>query len=119
RESARSELQTETRERIIEEDVGGLAGPDKTIARVMLCTLLNQKCIAATYTDRSKKSSWRGQRHRLIQVWPENTDLWDEYMRLRQDRGGDDPDARIAHQFYADRRAAMDAGAVVTNPHRF
>lgn len=119
RESASSETQTETRERIIEEDIGGLAGPDKTIARVMLCTLVNRTCIAATYTDREKKPSWRGQRHKLLEARPDSEDRWDEYLSLRSGRGLDDPDARVAHRFYLDNREAMDAGAVVTNQLRF
>jgi hypothetical protein len=119
RESARSELQTQTRESIIEEDIGGLAGPDKTIARVMLCTLINRTCVAATYTDRAKKPSWKGQRHKLLAVMPERADLWEEYIALRKGRGDDDPDARKAHEFYLANREPMDAGAVVTNPYRF
>lgn len=119
RESAESETQTEDRERIIEEDIGGLAGPDKTISRVMLCTLLNHTCIAATYTDRTKKPSWKGQRHKLLETPPAREDLWAEYVTLRQSRAETDPDARVAHQFYLANRADMDAGAVVTNPYRF
>lgn len=119
RESARSETQTDTRSHIIEEDVGGLAGPDKTIARVMLCTLINRTCVAATYTDRSKKPSWKGQRHQLLLKKPDHAGLWDEYMQIRQGRSETDPDARVANQFYLDRRQEMDAGAEVTNPYRF
>jgi hypothetical protein len=119
RESARSELQTETRERIIEEDIGGLAGPDKTIARVMLCTLINRMCIAARFTDRKKKPSWKGQRHKLMSSPPERMDLWEEYIGLRSGREPDDPDARKAHAFYLLNRDAMDSGAVVTNEQRY
>lgn len=119
RESARSELQTVNRQAIIEQDIGGLAGPDKTIARVMLCTLINDSCIASIYTDRKRKPSWRGQRHRLLSTLPERGDLWDEYIAMREGRGEDDPDARRAHEFYSARRKQMDAGAIVTNPYRF
>lgn len=119
RESAKSETQTENRESIVEQDVGGLAGPDKTVSRVMLCTLINRTCIAATFTDRTKKPSWRGQRHKLLLKMPDKMDLWEEYTSLRQNRGTDDPDARFAHQFYLAHRAEMDFGAVVTNPYRF
>lgn len=119
RESAKSETQTETREHIIEEDVGGLAGPDKTIARVMLCTLINRTCNAAVFTDRAKKPSWRGQRHRLLLKKPDRETLWEEYIQLRQNRADLDPDARVAHRFYLANREAMDAGSEVTNPYRF
>ncbi len=119
RESARSQLQTGTREQIIEEDVGGLGGPDRTIARIMLCTLINRTCIAATFTDPALKPSWRPQRHKLLLKLPERTDLWEEYIDFRKGRANDDPDARQAHAFYLANREAMDAGAEVTNPYRF
>jgi len=119
RESAASEIQTATREKIVEEDVGGLAGPDKTVARVMLCTLINRTCVAATFTDKTKKPSWRGQRHKLLKEKPTRADRWDEYIALRQARADDDPDARVAHKFYLEHREEMDAGAVVTNEFRF
>lgn len=119
RESARSEMQTETREKIIEEDIGGLAGPDRTISRVMLCTLINRTCIAAMFTGDDKKS-WGGQRHKLLAALPDNRALWDEFVDMRKNRNkDDDPDGRVAHQFYLERREAMDAGAVVTNEFRF
>lgn len=118
RESARSELQTNTRELIIEEDIGGLAGPDKTIARTMLCTLLNHTCIAAKFTSK-QKPSWKGIRNKLMPALPERMDLWEEYISLREGRAPEDPDARKAHEFYLANREAMDAGASISNPHRF
>lgn len=119
RESARSELQTDNRARIIEEDIGGLAGPDQTIARVMLCTLINRTCIAATYTDRAKKPSWRGQRHRLVEKFSEREDIGDQYIQLRQNRTADDADARVAYEFYLAHQAEIEASVVVTNPYRY
>ncbi len=119
RESARSETQTESRENIVEQDVGGLAGPDKTVSRVMLCTLINRTCVAATFTDSTKKPSWRGQRHKLLLKYPDNMALWEEYISLRNARGAEDPDARAAYRFYLANKEAMDLGSVVTNPYRF
>jgi hypothetical protein len=119
RESARSALQTETNENTIEQDIGGLGGPDRTVARVMLCTKINDTCIAAIFTDRKKKPSWRGRVYKLLDKNPDRMDLWAEYIELRQGRGDDDPDARKAHEFYLENREAMDEGSLVTNPYRF
>ncbi len=119
RESARSALQTSTRMSGIEDDIGGLSGPDRNIARIMLCTKINDTCIASIYCDKKKKPSWRGRTYKLIEVWPTRMDLWEEYISLRQGRDDDDPDARKAHQFYLADRATMDTGAIVTNPYRF
>lgn len=120
RESAASDHQIETRRLIIEQDIEGVGGPGKTLARVMLCTLMNRKCIAATYTDREKQPSWSGRRFRRILKWPDRTDLWEEYIAFRQDdfRNGD-RHARRAHHFYIKNRKAMDAGAVLANPYTF
>jgi len=120
RDSARSDMQTETRERTIDEDIAGLGGPDKRIARVMLCTLINRTCVAATFTDRTKRPSWRGRRNRSLVTLPTHIDLWEKYVALRRDRDADtDPLARVASQFYISNRAKMDDGAVLGNPQRF
>jgi hypothetical protein len=119
RDSARSETQTEVRESIIEEDIGGLAGPDRTISRVMLCTLINRTCIAAKYTDRSIKSSWKGVRNKIIEEWPERQDLCEQYISLRKTRTEDDPDARVAFRFWRDNLEEIERGSKVTNPYRF
>lgn len=118
RESAESESLTDDRVHIIEEDVGGLAGPDRSIARVMLCTLINRTCIAAIYTDREKRPSWRGLRIKLLERMP-TSDLADEYIARRQQRTDEDPDAREAHRFYVTNQEEIEADAVTTNPYRF
>lgn len=120
RESAASPSQTETRERIIDQDVAGLAGPGRRISRLMMCTLINRTCVAATYTDPALKPSWTGKRFRWLIQPPDRTDLWDQYIQLRNNRDPEaDPYAREAHEFYRANRKLMDAGAVVSNPDRF
>lgn len=120
RESAHSELQTGSRIDIIDADVGGLGGPDRVVSRVMLCTLINRSCAAWVFTDRTQRPSFRGQRHKLIAKMPDNVKDWDTYVSMRQSRNIDaDPDAREAHRYYIERREAMDAGHVTTNPYRF
>src|SRR5690606_18734219 len=59
-------------------------------------------------------------RFRYLIKPPDRLDLWQEYVAQRQaDLQSGDDFARTAHRFYLDNRAAMDAGAVVANPHRF
>ena len=120
RESAASQTQTAARERIIEQDIAGLAGPGLRISRVMLCTVINRHCIAAKYTDRREKAGWRGQRYKAIQRLPEAAEFWEQYIELRRTRDPDkDPDARAAHKLYQRERAVMDAGALVANAANF
>lgn len=119
-QSARSEVQRETRTRIIEQDVSGLAGPGKTIAKFMLCTIICPGCVADTFTDKTKKPAWDGERIAALMEFPDREDLWEEYMRLRREgQMTDDPHGRIAHGFYKKNRKAMDAGSLVAWPARF
>ena len=119
-QSARSEVQRETRTKIIEQDISGLAGPGKTIAKFMLCTIICPGCVAETFTDRSKKPSWDGERIAALPHFPDREDLWEEYMRLRREgQIADDIHGRAAHHFYLANRKAMDAGAEVAWPARF
>src|SRR5574343_180393 len=121
RESANSKDQIKSRETIIEGDIGGRGGAGKKFARVMLCTIMKKGCLSERYTDRKQKPSWKGRRYRLLVSLPTREDLWEEYM-LRRQIGMEtlsDPEGRGATQYYLERRAEMDAGAVVSNPGRF
>jgi hypothetical protein len=120
RDSARSGSQTELRIRTIEQDLAGLGGPGKRLARVMLTTTPNSYSLSATYIDRTRKPSWKGQRMQFIVEWPKRKDLWDRYMEERQtnQNTGDDT-ARGANAFYLANYEAMNDGADVGNPARF
>lgn len=119
-ESARSPVQIKNRTRVIEQDVAGLAGPGKTMATFMLCTIIQRGCVADSFTDRAKKPAWDGERLAALKSFPDREDLWEEYMRLRRvGQMEKDPHGREAHRFYLHNRAAMDAGAVVTWMERY
>ncbi len=113
RESADSPAQTAKREKIIEQDVGGLAGPGRRLGRAFLCTVFNRTCLAYKFTDRTQKPSWNGRRYKLLPQKPDREDLWETYVLERQTKGRE-----AATAFYVANREAMDAGAVVSNPNR-
>jgi hypothetical protein len=120
RESASSYTQTASRTETLQKDVIGLAGPGRQIALVLLCTVINRKCIAWTYTDRQIRPEWNGIRQRWVQSWPADKTLWERYMELRRTgKQAGDPHSRAAHKFYLENREAMDAGAVVSNQNRY
>jgi hypothetical protein len=120
RESVNSETQTETREKILEQDLAGLGGPGKKLARIMLTTIMRRESLSARYTDQKQKPSWHGKRMRLVEAWPDRQDLWDEYTMLRQQGQQEgDEHARKAFAFYWIRRKQMNAGAMMANPERF
>jgi hypothetical protein len=116
KESAKSDAQIIDRTLAIDRDIAGLAGPDKQLSRVMLTTIQNRRCLSYKFTDPAQKPSWRGKRFKALLQEPEKLDMWEEYMNMRQQDQRED--TRTATQYYADNREAMDAGAVMSNPHR-
>lgn len=121
RESARSQPQCEVRERLIEEDISGLAGPGKKIARLMLCTIMYADCLSAKFTDRQQKPSWNGKRYRLIEEWPTDEEKWSNYIAKRKagQESGDDLSGMEARDYYIADFEAMGLGAAVSDPNRF
>lgn len=118
-QAAASDPTIEKNEKIIEEDVAGLSRSSKRIARVMLCTTQNRKCIAYKYTDPKQKPSWKGKRYRKMKQPPERMDLVAQYIELRRFRAAEDPDARVAFKFWRDNKEDIEAGSVVSNVHSY
>lgn len=118
-ESAHSESQSESRERILAGAVLGLAGPGKQISGLMPCTVIARGDMADRILDRTLHPEWHGERCRLLYELPGNTDLWAQYAELRAEsmRGGGQGEQ--ATEFYRQHRAEMDAGAVVGWPERY
>jgi len=113
--SASSDLLIGKNEKKIEEDIGGLGRSAKRIARVMLCTIQNRKCIAYKYTDPKQKRSWNGKRYRKMRKEPDRMDLVNQYLELRQLRSAEDPDARIAFKFWRDNQELIERGCEISN----
>jgi len=120
RESVESQVQTEARELKIEQDLAGLGGPGRRLARVMLTTIMTRRSLSWRYTDRQAKPSWQGRRYRLLLEKPAREDLWEEYQQRRQaEQAAGDPTARKAHRWYQRQRRKMDRGAKLLNRRRF
>ena len=117
-ETVNSEEQAKKLEKRIDRAIAGLGGQQRTVARVMLTTIQNRTCVSYKFTDPAQKPTWKGKRFRFLVTRPERSDLWDEYVQLRQAHP-DDEFGRIANAFYLENREAMDAGAEVANPNRF
>lgn len=111
---------TKKRRNLVEKSVVGLAGPGRRIGLCYPCTIIRKDCLADEFTDRTRKPAWHGIRHKLLIQRPDREDLWEKYIETRQ-RSQIDGDryGRAAHRFYLERRAEMDAGAIVNDPHRY
>lgn len=120
REVAFSDDQNRKVEDMIDGDVAGLAGPNTAISRVVLTTIQNCRSYSYRVTDRRMKPTFAGDRYGMLSQWPDDRDVWDEYIAMRQrNQANGDKDGLEALQFYLDNRARMEAGCVVSNPHRF
>ena len=119
-ETVNSEDQAKKLEKRIDRGIAALGGQRRRVARVMLTTCQNQTCVSYKFTDPKEKPSWHGRKFRFLIEKPTRMDLWQEYVAQRQaDLQDGDREGRTAHKFYLDNRKAMEAGAVVSNPHRY
>lgn len=119
RQAADSDALIEKNEETIEKDIAGLAASAKRVARVLLCTIQNRKCIAYKFTDPKQKPSFKGRRYRKMITRPDRMDMVQEYMRLRIERAEDDPDARVAFRYWRDHKEEIERGCVISNPSSF
>lgn len=115
KESAKSAAQTQERQEILEGDVLGLAGPGKSIACVMPCTVIAPDDLA----DRMLKHQlWNGKRTKTLYSFPADLKLWDEYFQERAEGLRVDKSSDRGNAFYSQRQADLEAGAVVGWPDR-
>jgi len=100
-------------------DIGGLGTQTQPLARIMLATLPKSGCGVAHHFAKTGHP-FVVKRFRYLVERPDRFDLWMDYVKKRQ-KGKIEGDkyGRIAHRFYLANRFDMDAGAVVSNQHRF
>ncbi len=118
KESAKSQLQIEDRENTLDKDIAGLVSQDGRMAIMVITTTQNCFCLSARLTDPKIKPAYNGRRFGLIESWPANLELWDEYIAIRQasQQKGDRHGAE-AVDFYIANREAMDAGVKMIADH--
>jgi len=120
RSSAESDTEIRKRGETILKDILGLGGQDRQIAVLLLCTRINEKCLATQYTDKTQKPEWNGIVQRWLEKWPSRPDLWDKYLTIRREGMADgDLFARQAMDFYKSNQKEMDCGVKVSNHNRF
>jgi hypothetical protein len=118
-ESARSLSQCATREGILAGAILGLAGPGKKISGIMPCTVIRPGDMADNILSRDKHPEWNGERTKMVYSFPVEEKKWQRYGELRGESLRAHGDIRLATEFYAADREAMDAGAEIAWPERF
>ncbi|MBY0515103.1 MAG: phage terminase large subunit family protein [Gemmataceae bacterium] len=118
-QSAVSLTEIDKRERRLRGAVKGLAGPGKTIAMVVPCTVIAPRDLSDRILDRDRNPQFQGERMRMVYTFPTRADLWDQYAELRRDSLAADGRGEAASEFYRAHRAEMDRGALVAWPARY
>lgn len=112
-ESAKSEEQNNTRERLLKADVLGMAGPARQLATLVTMTVIAENDLATRLLDHRRNPDFNGYCVSLLPSFPTNMELWKEYNAIRADSPAE------ATEYYRTHQAEMDAGAVTTWPERF
>jgi len=118
-ESARSLSQCATREGILAGAILGLAGPGKKISGIMPCTVIRPGDMADNILSRDRHPEWNGERTKMVYAFPTDEKKWQRYGELRAESLREHGDIRLATEFYAADREAMDAGAEIAWPERY
>ncbi len=112
-QSAKSFMQTESRENAVSTTFMGLAGLGETIAAIMVCTVREMNDLTNRFCDREKHPDWDGRKFPVLIAEPTDKQKWSEYgVKLR---GGDTPEEGFANAtaFYTEHRSVMDVGGEV------
>lgn len=119
RESAKSPSQTQSRLETLTGDIAYLAGPGQPMAIFCPCTKIYEGDLADQILDRDKHPEWQGETTRMVESFPTNLQLWDDYADLWRASYREDGDQSAATAFYKDHWEEMNAGAKVSWDHRY
>ncbi|MDR2754652.1 MAG: phage terminase large subunit family protein [Planctomycetaceae bacterium] len=106
---AKSPTQIAKAEDVINRTIFGLAGPGVSIAIAMTVTVIQQGDLSDRYLNVKIYPQWNGLRYKMLEQFPDDMKLWEEYAEFR--RAGKNSDAA---EFYRNNREAMRKGAVVS-----
>lgn len=100
--------QRDKREKWIDKAVLKLGPPDGSLCLVYVGTVLHYD---AVFNRKLKSPTWKSRVFKAIERWPDRMDLWDRWEEIFTNDGEDEAD-----RYYAQNKAVMDAGAVVSWP---
>ncbi|MBP6897391.1 MAG: phage terminase large subunit [Pseudacidovorax sp.] len=107
-ENVRSPEQRDKIEAWVKKVVLPLGPPDGTMDVLYLNTILHYDSVANRF---HRNPLWKRVKFKAVIRWPDRMDLWQQWEELFVNEGEEASDA-----FYAERRAEMDLGAVVSWP---
>ena len=107
-ESAGSLEQTKKRVRVLAGDILGLAGPGQKISGIMPCTIIRPGDMADTILNRNTHPDWNGEKTKMVNSFPRNMELWEQYAEIRAEALRTDGNFQAATDFYIANRKAME-----------
>jgi hypothetical protein len=117
-ESARSPAQCAQREQLISGTILGLGGPGTKMSAVATVTVVQQNDLADSLLSVERNPQWQGERCRMVNTMPADSDLWDEYTKERKAAyaAGLNPESvsALCAKFYIANRKALEEGAAVS-----
>lgn len=128
-ETASTPGQVKKRLDIIKRDIMKLAGHRRAMACVVNATVIAPDDLVIQLLDRKRNKAWQGERIKMVRQWSDaHETLWmgtkdgydgQCYANIRSTFNQEDPDDqerahREATEFYLAKRAAMDAGCLVS-----
>lgn len=116
-ESAHSKEQCRTRISLIRSAVLQMAGHERRMSAVVLCTVIVKDDAADQLVS---DPTWERERVPFLLAMPHALEtLWQEYFKLRKAGLGKDQMGKAATKFYRANRKAMDEGAMVSWEYAF
>jgi hypothetical protein len=119
--SAKSEQQSAEREGLLAGAVLGMAGPGKSIAGIVPCTVIRPGDMADRILNRELHPEYNGRRYRLLKRMPAEKDLeaWRRYGEVRAEglRAGDGGAAGNKH--FKKHRKEIEKDTEASWPERF
>jgi hypothetical protein len=121
RESAMSPAQCHTLVEIIQNDLGGMAGPDSPFTALVTCTVMRKDDAADRLLNPELHPDWCGIRRKFMTSMPSDAamELWAQYAEVRAASLRTHGDIREATAFYIANRDEMEDGAAVSWSARF
>ncbi len=109
--SAESPTQVRSRAAIIKGDIGKMAAPGKKMSILMAATVVAENDLAELFLDRDLTLGWETMKVSMVQSWPSDMDLWEEYGNLMKQESNKEVEKGTATQHYLDNFEAMNEDA--------
>lgn len=117
-QSAKSNMQCNTRETLITDDILGMVGPDDSLSLIMTCTVIRDGDVACRFLDPEKHQTWSKTRVQLLKSFPKNMPKWREFNEVRVEGLRHKDKGAAGNKFYRQHRKVLDMGGEVYWPER-